>query len=231
MASVGVLGFLKGASNIALDRLEARDKAEQEIKKAKMLEELRLSTNKELEDYKDLLESKNVDEDQSSIDLAGGKRILRNKKGETIGERGLTDTERSATQGSLDKLALDQEATRANIEQSKASAEASRASAGYSRVAAANYGKSKSGGLDAEDATDMDIANELLYRYKNEVTETAKTGNVSQPAIRQAAIAIVENSKTGEDAQRSFLEWLNRYRTGRAKTDQRARLDALDEQL
>jgi hypothetical protein len=220
MASIGVLGFLKGASNVALDRLEARDKAEQEIKKEKMLMELRLSTNKELEDYKDLLESKNVDKDLSSTDLAGGKRILRNSKGTIIGEQGLTDTERAATQGSLDKLSLDQEATRANIEQSKASAANSRASARYHDAATADK-------TSDSEPSDLDIANELLYRYKDEVSATAKSGNVSQPAIRQAAIAIVANSKTGDDAQRSFLQWLDRYRTGQAKTDQRARLDAL----
>jgi hypothetical protein len=217
MANLGILGFLKGASNVALDRLEARDKAEQEIKKEKMLMELRLSTNKELEDYKDLLESKNVDKDLSSTDLTSGKRILRNSKGTIIGEQGLTDTEKTMTQGSLDKLALDQEATRANIDQSKASAEASRASAGYSRVAAANYGKSKSGSLDSvNDDSVGALVNELIKQtsdLKAQYVGDGMDGNSLTPSEYRdlATEVVVRSAKRRVDPRVAFAKALEAY--------------------
>ena len=153
MASIGLLGFIKGASKVGLDALERRDEAEQELKKQKLLEQLRMATNKELYAYKDELDSKHIDKDQTTADLSSGKKTYRDANGNIVRQDDLTDVERATMQGEIEKPDLYRQKSLADIAQSKASAASSYASANYSRKAAANIGKKDS--PDGSETTDF----------------------------------------------------------------------------
>lgn len=217
MASLGTLGFVKGITGRGLENIDLRRKEEAEFRKAQMLAELQRDTAQANFLFEQDYKRKQPDKDMSDIDFEAGERIVRDADGNEIRRMALSASDMESYKRSRQKEDLSLEATRANIDQSKASAEASRASAARSRR------------LDSSDTnsgaevSDFDRANELLYRYKKEVEEAAKSGNISESAIRSGAVALVENSRTGDEAQSKFLEFLNNYRTGRKFTDQRQR--------
>lgn len=222
MASRNVKNFIAGFANATLDSIQKREAYERDLQKARMLEELRTSQAKELADYQELLDRKKVSKDLTEADYTTGKRTLRNAYGEKVGELEITPGEILEYEQDKTKQELELENIRSTIE-SRA-----RDDARQDRSTNAYIGSlDRQGKKDEEDVTDMDRANELLYRYKSEASEAAKSGNISESAIRMAAIEIIRNSKDGDAAQRSFLQWLNDYRTGRKHTAQRQRsLDA-----
>lgn len=222
MASRNVKNFIAGFANATLDSIQKREAYERDLQKARMLEELRTSQAKELADYQELLDRKKVSKDLTEADYTSGKRTLRNAYGEKLGELEITPGEILEYEQDKTKQELELENIRSTIE-SRA-----RDDARQDRSTNAYIGSlDRQGKKDEEDVTDMDRANELLYRYKSEASEAAKSGNISESAIRMAAIEIIRNSKDGDAAQRSFLQWLNDYRTGRKHTAQRQRsLDA-----
>jgi hypothetical protein len=193
MAGNILAGFVKGFSDTTLAGMERREEEERERRKIALLEQLRRDTEKDMLLFKEDLPSAKLDRERTrqTMDLA-------------VKESGRAD----------ERLSLD----RTNIESQIASrarddARQDRSTNAYIRSLDGAGKKS-----DDEAATDLDVANELMYRYKSEVATTEQSGNISGPAIRQAAIAIVENSRTGEQAQKEFLKFLDRYRTGRAST-------------
>lgn len=201
MASKGniLAGFVKGFSGTTLKGLERREEEERELRKAKLLNDLRLATEKEMTLFKESTPAAKEERDRArrNMEINEGRFGLEQERFEVGKDQ--WEREFGATQDYRNK---------------SLSLQASRGSGGAR-------------GLDGGPVSDFDIANELMYRYKSEIEATAKTNNVSVPAIRAAAIAAVSNSKTGEDAQRMFLDFLNKFRTGRMKTDQ-AKRDPLD---
>lgn len=226
MASAALQGFIKGFANTTLDSIQRREAYDMELRKAKMLEELRTEQAKELADYQELLNRKKVDKNLTSADYTSGKRTLRNEYGETIGTTDIDPYEMETAKMSREKDRLDLENTRSTIE-SRARDDARQDRSTNAYVASLNRKGLDGGSGGADKPTDLDRANELLYRYQREAAETVKSGNISQSALRQAAIAIIRNTRTGDEAQEKFLTFLDNYRTGRKVTDQRKRLDAL----
>lgn len=225
MASRNVKNFIAGFANATLDSIQKREAYERDLQKARMLEELRTSQAKELADYQELLDRKKVSKDLTEADYTTGKRTLRNAYGEKVGELEITPGEILEYEQDKTKQELELENIRSTIE-SRARDDARQDRSTNAYIGSLDR-QGKKGGIDDEDVTDMDRANELLYRYKSEASEAAKSGNISESAIRMAAIEIIRNSKDGDAAQRSFLQWLNDYRTGRKHTAQRQRsLDA-----
>lgn len=115
MASTALLGFIKGASGEALDSLHRREQADEELRKQQLLEKLRLETEQEMAVFRDKLDAGKVDAQLSSDDYTGGKRILRNNRGEQIGSVDLTDDEKNTHKMALDKENLGMENTRSEI--------------------------------------------------------------------------------------------------------------------
>lgn len=229
MASRNVKNFIAGFANATLDSIQKREAYERDLQKARMLEELRTSQAKELADYQELLDRKKVSKDLTEADYTTGKRTLRNAYGEKVGELEITPGEILEYEQDKTKQELELENIRSTIEsRARDDARQDRSTNAY----ISSLGRSGDGkkGLDAigdDDVPVMETANELMYRYKSEASEAVKSGNISESAIRMAAIEIVRNSKDGDAAQRSFLQWLNDYRTGRKHTAQRQRsLDA-----
>lgn len=209
MASSGLLGFIKGASGTALDTIRAREEDERAVKKAEFLAKLQAETQRELEDYREQLAAARPDDKMSGADYGRGKFVVRDRAGGMLSERDLTSDEMESYKLGREKERLGLDATRANIRQSNAAARASDANAEYTRS-----GKGGKGGrsLDKVDEApdDFDRANELLYRYKTEVDAAREAARLSPLQVRQAAVAIMQNSRTGDQAQQEFLTWLGR---------------------
>jgi hypothetical protein len=202
-------GFVKGASDYGVDQIRRRQDAEQEIEKQKLLEKLRLDTEKEMATFRDKLDSTDVDKGISSPDYARNKLVYRNKKGDVISERDLTPDEIQAhsletntAQASLDntksaiasrshddalqseRLALDRQRTAAEVGESNA------------RTAKL---KSEAGGLDGTKV--------LSKEYDRTVSDLAKSGvNPHQLAVFQTNwYEGVNSSKWTPSQQRVFL--------------------------
>lgn len=221
MASLdrALAGFVGGIADYGLDQLKSRQDEEREVRKAKLLEDLRASTAERLASFEDKLRQQRGDKQFSGAE--GDEFVVRNDRGNEVNRRALSDEEKRQRDMALeqDRLALD------NVRSQISSR--NRDDARQDRVAAstiaANSRRGSSDTAESGSLNNTSIANELFYRYKDEVEETVKSGNISQSALRAAAIDIASNSRTGEDAENSFLQFLNNYRTGRKKTAQAQR--------
>lgn len=70
--SIGA-AFLKGAADWNLDRMDKREDAELEMKKARMLEELRRETAKELAEFEENLPSKKLEREKKMLDIENAR--------------------------------------------------------------------------------------------------------------------------------------------------------------
>lgn len=239
MASLdrALAGFVGGVADYGLDQLKSRQDEEREVRKAKLLEDLRASTAERLASFEDKLRQQRGDKQFSGAE--GDEFIVRNDRGVEVNRRALTAEEKKVRDLSLksDELGV------RNIESQIASR--ARDDARQDRVAASTIAaNSRRGSEDGGDSpsgavNDSNVANELFFRYKDEVTETVNSGNISRGALRAAAVDLAANSRTGQEAEQKFIEFMNRYRSGRAKTEQANRpnlnlkdyqMKALDEQ-
>lgn len=235
------LGFVGGAANYGANQIQQRQKDEQELKKEKLLMDLRAQTEKDMEVFKHDLTQHDTDARMSGPDLATGKYIYRDSDGNQTSSRDLTETEKKDLQQNLDKgdlevqnikstiasrahddalgdqrLSLDRAQTAASIESSRASADNSRASAEYTRASLDGTKNSGLHGSPTGGDPDLAAASKLVSLYKDEVNAMTAKG-VSPIAIKQAALALVKNSRTGADADKAFNEWLIRLNTGKTK--------------
>lgn len=235
------LGFLGGAADYGAKQIEDRQKSDEEMRKEKMLQELRLQTEKEMAVFSHDLTTHDTDAKQSSPDLSTGKYIYRDSDGNVTSTRDLTDSEKTAllqdqSKGKLEldnltstiasrahddansdkRLSLDAAQTAASIRASNASADNSSANAAYTR----SLDGTKNSGLHGEPGTggdpDLAAAGKLVSLYKDEVTSLTAKG-VSPIAIKQAALALVKNSRTGADADKAFNDWLVRLNVGKVR--------------
>jgi hypothetical protein len=83
MASSIAAGFLKGLAGGAMDQISARQKAEQEMKKAKMLEQLRMETEKEMTlfkesrpDYQEELRGRKLTNDYTGVKMQQDQELF-----------------------------------------------------------------------------------------------------------------------------------------------------------
>ena len=235
MASLFGLGFLKGAATSGLDRLEKRDEAERELRKEKLLQQVRLETQKDLADYEDLLNSKKVSKDLSSPDYGSGKYNMRNSKGEDIGSRDLTQSEIDDYNRSneKEKLGLDkirgeiedrqvdnarqERLTNAQIGSYNASADSSRASAEATRKAArgldgATGGQNESGSYN--------VGSEIMRANEKTVQDVISDGIPGEEVAKLAAASAANAKARGQgynEATQYFLEGLRMLRSGASR--------------
>jgi hypothetical protein len=104
-----IAGFVKGASDYGADQIKQRQEADRELQKTKLLEQLRLDTEKEMAVFRDNLDNKKVSKELSSPDYTRGKLVFRNAKGDVTSERDLTPDELQAhsMDTQKDQLGLD----------------------------------------------------------------------------------------------------------------------------
>jgi hypothetical protein len=158
-------GAVKGVSKYGLDQLEQRQEEEREVRKAKLLNDLRMSTEKELATFEYDMKSKLGDKAFSSADEKDF--IIRNSEGKEVGRRALTAAEIQERNMSLDKDRLDVENVRSQIS-SRARDDARQDR--YTNASIANMNK-KSSSLDGSDdgessSNPNSFAQGLVSRYK-----------------------------------------------------------------
>lgn len=215
-------GFVKGFADNQVDQIQERRKLENEEKKAKMLADLQRETSQANFLFEENFKKSNrVDAAMSTIDPDTGKVTQRAQDGSVLSARDMTPAELAShkrkEQG--DQLSIDN--IRSQID-SRGKGDARDDRVANARIGSYNRANQKA--LDgSDDPTDSDIANELVFRYSKDVEAATESGNISQTAIRAAAIELVKNSRTGEDAQESFLRFLGNYSTGRKSTDRAKR--------
>lgn len=220
MAANILAGFVKGASGRMLDQMDERKKNEQEMKKAEMLERLRRETLEYTAELQDKISSKEVDDKLTSNDFSTGKRILRNAKGEKIGELDMTASEmdaysleREAADLGLEDARLGLDVKRANINQSNAAADTSRAYA--SRARSLDGGSSGKGGKKNKDG---EIPDMLVAEYERAFEELEASG--ASPAVLANFQTEFHNGlESGWDkaTQRRFLNLMRRRFTDKWK--------------
>lgn len=209
------LGFVGGAANYGAKQIEDRQKSEEELRKEKMLMELRVQTEKEMAVFNHDLTQHDTDSKQSGPDLATGKYIYRDSDGNVRSTRDLTDSEKTALTQDQSKgnLELDnlksQISSRAHDDsisdqrlsldkvQTAASVAASRASAAHSYAEIGALDGTKNSGLHGGPAVTNslgDRAHEVLYQNKDVVDQMVKAGYpadqlaiLANEAVKQAA--------------------------------------------
>lgn len=199
MAAGNILaGFVKGFTGQALDQMERRELAAAEEKKARMLEELRRETAREVALLQESLSDAEVDDKLSEVDYTTGKRILRNSEGKVIGQLAIPESdmeayrlEQEAGQIGLQDARLGLDVKRANIDQSKAAAS-------YSRAAARRALDSTSG----KDEPKMLVAE--YERTMSELQEAGATPSLLANFQREFHEGVTTKG-WGKSAQRAFL--------------------------
>lgn len=244
MASNFALGFIKGAAGFGAHQIatgiELRQQEEADVRKAKLLEELR-QQQADIEYNRSLGE---IDDRLTEQDYTNGKTTYRNKRGDIVRETpmsqsALDEYAQKKTYGELQLEKARGDITNNELQgQNYRSEMASRAH--DDRLADARFGLekaslqgTKNSGLHGETPYGGDpeqaAANKLMDLYKDEIhsaqsnhidPDTGKpTGNyLDTIAVRNAALDIVRNSRTGAEADKRFNEWLIRYNRGKVGT-------------
>lgn len=227
--------FTAGAADTTLKSWETRDATERKKQEQLMLEQLRRDTS-DYEFTRSTEESKKRVK-KNEFDPSTGESYGLNEYGEEVkGTRRLDKLSQEEYEQNKAKTALDRLNTESQIADRKEDNEIRRAELaerradrGEARAARQQGNGSGAGGM----VTDTDRADALLSRYSHETKQAVKSNNISESAVRLAAIEFAKNSKTGADAETGFLRFLSDYQAGRKKTDQSKRdpkgLDSFDE--
>lgn len=218
-----IAGFVKGASEYGADQIKQRQAAEQELQKTKLLESLRLDTEKEMATFKDNLDKNDVSKDMSSPDYTSGKLVYRNKNGDIVGGRQLTPDEIQAHSMDQQKDSLGLDNIRSEMAARTQSAANDSARLGLDRqrvgIEAANSKREAAkDGLDTRSAAGQPL---LLKEYSNAVNELTKAGaNPSVLANFQTKWYEGVNQAGWSPAQqRKFLDSMRRSFTDKHNVD------------
>lgn len=227
---VGTLGFLKGFSSTQLDSMDKREQAQREKDKLEMLERLRregeeIAFNRAKDDR-----DAAVDDKLTQYDYANGTVTFFNGKNKELSKRPMTQAELDDYKNKQELAGLTLEGKRLDNENTRArTATEGLQQANYRSMIADRGREARQRSLDSaatEDVGDAARARELVAQYQDSVKAAIASGNISQNAIDSAAIAVVANSRTGDEARRNFVTFLARYQSGRSATDQKARTAA-----
>lgn len=245
MASNFLLGFVKGFGTYGANRInsniEMRQQEESDLRKAKLLEELR-QQQADIEYNRSLGE---IDDRLTEQDYTNKTTTYRNKRGDVvkttpIDQAALDEYNQKKQYGDLQLEKARGDITNNELQgQNMRSEMASRAH--DDRIADARLslerqslqGTTNSGlhGTPYGGDPDQAAAAKLMDLYKNEIhslqgsyldpnTKERKEGYLDTIAIRQAALDIVKNARTGAEADQRFNEWLvraNRNKIGKKK--------------
>lgn len=190
-------GFTKGVANYGLKAIEQNQQEEREMRKVKLLEQLRKDTEKEMAEFRDQLNKRKPDPRMSTDDLTTGKRTLRNEYGEDLGA---VDLPKSA----LEDYAMEKNYKTKQIENMDADNRRadeqlaiSRGHLSLARQGAARDLDSKEGGKDG-----------VLIAEANKIFETMKASGAPGNWIAQAQAKWydgVNNKGWSKEQQRAFL--------------------------
>lgn len=197
MASAFLTNFIGGVADYGLDQIKTRQAAEAELKKTKLLNQLRMETEKEMAVFNNNLQEQNTDNKASGPDLQAGVYIYRDKQGNEKSRRALTDTEKKEYALDMQKGQLEVDNIKSTISSRAADdARANRSlsldeqrtaeSIKTSRATRASLEGTKNSGTGSSSGID-DRANELLYRNKAIQEDLVKNYGIGADAVAMLA--------------------------------------------
>lgn len=239
MASIGWLGFAKGASKAGLDAIVSREEEEAKKKLLDLQEKLRRETS-EIEFKRDV--KREIDKEERALtrpkdnilDPVSGKVRIVDSMGRQVSEREAAQSELEEYNLKKQEGLLGLDVKRANINQSNASADASRASAGYSRKAASQLGLDGSGGgstggnVSFEEAAQTLVdSNPTIFKQMIDLGYGAEDVlRAAGTAARKAAAFQKQGKKV--NAQQQFLETARKLREAALDAKKKKKDWALD---
>lgn len=203
-----VAWFIKGAADEGLDGLRERRRADAEIKKAKLLEQLRVETAKDLENFKLEIERKKVDKSQTQYDLGQGKKKLYNDEGTLIGTADMTDTEKSEFSNKAEKDKLDAENIRSQIESRNQQLGLERERLNLTRQQLSRSGSGGGRGRGLDSAGELGALKTIgdRIRLANTITDRLGKSGLASDEVMAARAELLEGAQRGWDLNQ-FLEF------------------------
>ena len=201
-------GFVAGAADYGVDRIQAREKLDMELKKTKLLADLQKETEKEMAVFRDKLDKAGYNKDLSSIDYTTGEKIMRDGNGQEIGRTKLSASDMEAYALDKKKAELDNQNVESTITSrsaddrraderlgldrmsTAASVEASRASSALSRKQTTALDGSKDEGDNIST-----IAEGLRTSYKDTINAVVEDG-VPQETVNLTALEIAKRARS-----------------------------------
>lgn len=199
--NLGMLGFLAGASKTALDSIQSRENDEREIKKAKMMEQMKLETAKYLANFDDLLASKHPDNAMTEIDYEKGTETLKNRDGKVLSVGQLSQAKKEEHDLGLRKEESGLAKDAASIRSLDASAASSYSS---QRLQDRTDPNIRSGGSSSKAPTDAERADALFYLNRDMVKEAGQTDGINPTAPRILAAQTIAAAKAAQRAGVDF---------------------------
>lgn len=193
-------GFTKGVAGYGLQALQKNQDEEREMRKIKLLEQLRKDTEKEMLEFREQLNKRKPDPRMSTDDLTTGKRTLRNEYGEDIGA---VDLPKSA----LEDYAMDKSYKTKQIENMDADNRRADEQLAISRGHLGLARQQAARGLDGSGASSGG-KDGILIAEANKIFETMKASGAPGNWIAQAQAKWydgVNNKKWTKEQQRAFL--------------------------
>jgi hypothetical protein len=216
MASSFLTNFVGGVADYGLDQIKSRQAAEADLKKTKLLNQLRTETEKEMAVFNNNLQEQNTDSKASGPDLVQGVYIYRDKNGTEKSRRPLTDTEKKEMALEVQKGELDIENVKSTIaSRGRDDARADQTlsldrlktqdALATGKATRASLDGTKNSGTGAMD--DNDAAMEILYGEKDLVNQARQHG-LLQSDIEEMAVNITANSKSKAEAAKKLRDML-----------------------
>lgn len=217
-------GFVSGASKYGLDQLSRQQEEEREIRKLKLLEQLRKDTAKEMAEFQDQLNRKKPDKDMSTDDLTTGKRTLRNEYGEEVGSLDLPASVLEQYKAKAEEAALDRQYKTKQIENFDADnrradeqLEIARGNLGISqaRLALDKQIRAAEAKGNQDKADSISVGQEIIYRNAKVADDLIRAGVPAEVVQKTAAMSAAQAKARGggmSDAQLIFLDAASRLR-------------------
>lgn len=226
----GLAGFAKGAADYTVDSIRDQQKAEQEIKKMKLLEELRVATEERMSTFRENLLRNRADKDLSGLE--GDEFVMRDAEGKEKSRRAATADEKEARQRARDKDDLSKRQGEASIRQSEASIRQGDERNALSRrgqdldfqaAMARNAASGRGGGGDITDqglqGTSSSAIGYKLTGMNKSIVDNAVKGGIPAERVQQLASIVVSRAlargeKNLDVINSDFLDGLTELRRG-----------------
>lgn len=236
----GLASFAKGASDYTVDSIRDQQKADQEIKKMKLLEDLRVATEERMATFRENLARGRADKDLSGLE--GDEFVMRDAEGKEKSRRAATADEKEARQRGRDKDDLSKRQGEASIRQSEASIRQGDERNALSRrgqdldfqaamARTAASGRGGSGGSDISDqglqGTSSSAIGYKLTGMNKSIVDNAVKGGIPAERVQQLASIVVSRAlargeKNLDVINSDFLDGLTELRKGSEGTGDNA---------
>lgn len=223
---IGTLGFLKGASKVALDSIDAREEAERELKKQQQLEKFRadLRQKQEMATATTWLREDRADGKSYLVGLnSQGQRVPGAEREEAADEaaarkyKGTLDTltikdkEQNIEKGGVD-IENTRDTIRSRREDDRRAAELARSQAGYY-----DRGNRPTSKVTTTNKTSLsEVLDGIMTRNDKAITELSAQENVPLSTIKEGAWKFAELSLAKGDSpltlERNFSKYLQYLR-------------------